>query len=232
VTLVDPTLNVTRVDDGELILDGAGLADQFFRLDPSSVGVGAYDSLAGHGNADRIETIDIEALNRTMRARSSHASWVELTSSPLPWLSAIPEDLDLIETDGQLWVTSRADRLVGAAIRSTVGPGRGVSVATKMLHLKRPRLFPVLDGLVAQLLGRPITTEDHAKRADQAMSLVLHLRREGRRNADALYAIRNELAKHGVERSLVRVLDAALWLSHPAAGVKGVRRRFEVGLLD
>jgi hypothetical protein len=232
VALADLTLYLTRLDDGELILDGAGLVHQFFKVDRSSVGIGAYDSLAGQGNADRIETIDIEALNRTMRARSSHAHWIELTSGPLPWLSAIPGDLDLIATDEQRWVGSGADPLVRAAIRYTVGSGRGVSVATKMLHLKRPRLFPVLDGLVAELLGRPITARDPAKRADQATSLVLHLRREGRRNADALCAIRNELANHGMERSLVRVLDAALWLSHPAAGVKGVRRRFEVGLVD
>jgi hypothetical protein len=32
-------------------------------------------------------------------------------------------------------------------------PGRDVSVATMMMHSKRPKLFPVLDALVVQSIG-------------------------------------------------------------------------------
>lgn len=36
----------------------------------------------------------------------------------------------------------------------------------------------------------------------------------------------------GYQRSLVRILDAVLWLSHPAAGGPGSRRRFTVDVLS
>jgi hypothetical protein len=35
-----------------------------------------------------IETGDIEALNRTMRARSPHSRWAPITGAPLGWLAA------------------------------------------------------------------------------------------------------------------------------------------------
>ena len=50
--------------------------------------------------------------------------------------------LDLIETDDERWEEAKGGELTSAALEATVGSGRGVSVATKMLHLKRPRLFP------------------------------------------------------------------------------------------
>jgi hypothetical protein len=224
-------LRLARLDGGELVLDGAGLTRVFFTTDPSSVGVGSDDSLAGVGVADRIEVADIQALNRTMRARSPHTSWADLIGSDLPWLRATPLDLDLIDSDPARWADTRGDALVGTAIRSTIGPGRGVSVATKLLHLKRPRLFPLLDALVVQLLGQPNMPDDPELRADHAVRLVLHLRDEGRRNSKALRAIQVRLAAEGCERSLVRILDAALWLSHPAAGGPGAPRRFIVELL-
>jgi hypothetical protein len=62
-------LHIARLDGGELILDGDGLTRVFFATDPSSVGVGSYDSLAGRGSRDRIEVADVVALNRTVRAR-------------------------------------------------------------------------------------------------------------------------------------------------------------------
>lgn len=149
----------------------------------------------------------------------------------LDWLREIPSDLDLIETDDDAWDEARGRELLRTAVRSTLGRGRGVAVATKLLHLKRPRLFPILDAFVAQMLGRPITREDVDGRAEQAGQLIVRLRREGRRNAYVLRTIGNEFAAAGLERSLVRILYAALWLAHPAAGGPGARRRFTVELL-
>jgi hypothetical protein len=229
--VTDHVLRLTRLDGGELVLDGSGLTRLFFGIDPSSVGLGAYDSLSGRGRSDRIEIRDIEALNRTMRARTPHSAWAELIDRNLDWLREIPPDLDLVATDDEVWDAARGEALIRAAIRSTIGRGRGLSVATKLLHLKRPRLFPVLDALVAQLLGQPNVPEDPDIRADQAVRLVLHLRREGRRNRTALQAIQTQLAVDGYERSLVRILDAALWLSHPAAGGPAATRRFTVELM-
>jgi hypothetical protein len=220
----DTTLRVARLDGGELLLDGIGLAEAFFSVDPSSIAEGAYDSHSS--STGMIGTADVFALNRTMRARTPHTRWQILVDAPLPWLGAIPIELDLVDTPEDVWEEIRAPALIEAALLGVVGPGRGVSVTTKMLHLKRPRLFPILDELVLQLLGAGISPDASPEtRALRAAQVVLHLRREGLRNAKALRRINSALAETGLERSLVRILDAVLWLSHPAAG--GVRRTFE-----
>jgi hypothetical protein len=83
-----------------------------------------------------------------------------------------------------------------------------------MLHLKRPWLFPVLDLLVAEMPRSRISpTATAAARAEQATRLLSHLRREGREKFGALEAIQRQLPAIGIERSLVRILDAMLWLS-------------------
>ena len=48
-----------------------------------------------------------------------------------------------------------------------------------MLHLKRPRMFPVLDELVLQMMGVPVPTRADA-RTDAAQYVVAAIRREGR----------------------------------------------------
>ena len=57
------------------------------------------------------------------------------------------------------------------SIDAMLGDHRGLSVATKLLHLKRPGLVPILDSLVVDQLG--------GRRKDGA-SLIEHVRREGR----------------------------------------------------
>jgi hypothetical protein len=222
-------LEIERLDGGRLVLHGAALAYDFFTRDPSSIAVGAYDHVAADSTFDTIETADIETLNRTMRARSPHPAWASVTGIPLPWLRAIPSDFDLIEMTANEWEARAGEQLVHAALRAVVAHGRGVAVATKMLHLKRPRLFPLLDRLVVEMLGARFPEGAAEVRAAQAAQLVTHVRAEGRRNLDALMTIQSQLAALGCERSLVRILDAVMWLSHPAAGVSGPSRRtFEV----
>jgi hypothetical protein len=106
-----------------------------------------------------------------------------------------------------------------------------MAVATKLLHLKRPRLFPMLDRFVAEMLGAGLTNDPKdEQRLDTAVRLTQAIRFEGRRNLDALCKIRDALAAEGTQRSLVRLFDAILWFAHPAAGVAGVQRTIEVRL--
>lgn len=94
-----------------------------------------------------------------------------------------------------------------------------------MLHLKRPRLFPILDRLVVEMFGGTLAEDAQpAVRAQLAANVVLHVREQGMRNIHALREIQSELARLDLARSLVRILDAILWLSHPAAGTSGARR--------
>ena len=220
----ETTLRIGRLDGGTLVIEGAALAEAFFSVDPSSIGVGSYDSLAGKTASDSIEIADIQALNRTMRARTAHDRWAPITGMHLPWLQAIDPGLDLIEADDRTWDDADAGALVVAALTAVIGPGRGASVGTKMLHLKRPRLFPVLDLLVAQMLGAPISEGLPEVRAHHAARLIVHLREQGRNNLGALRSVQSRLAGQDVQRSLVRILDAVLWSSHPAVSFRSAHR--------
>jgi hypothetical protein len=86
------------------------------------------------------------------------------------------------------------------------------AVATKMLYLKRPALMPVLDSLVVAQLGGP-SDESVA----ETVRMIEHVRAEGRANLETLLSIRRLLAARGLERTLVRILDALLWSTHPEA---------------
>jgi Family of unknown function (DUF6308) len=205
-------VSIRRIGAGPALVveDAERLALDFMRMDASSQ-PGGYDDLAGHGERDRITRSDIVAINTTMRARSPHTAWESLITEnrPLPWLAALDPAWDLVELDDEPWQT-RARSAVEVALVAATGPGRGIAVGTKVLHLKRPRMFPVLDRLVLEQLG--------ATESIPAMAVVEHLRAEGRRNLTELRAVQSAVAAH-YERSLVRILDILLWATHPAAGL-------------
>jgi hypothetical protein len=215
-----------------LVLDGFALARGFFAGDPSSASEAVFEGVVGLGNSDRIELEDVMAMNRTMRARSPHKLWTEIIDADAPWLSSLPADLDLIEADDEQWRAVRGDELVAGALAATIGPGRGMAVATKLLHLKRPRLFPMLDRLVAEMLGLGQAADPRVEqRVETAVRLTTTIRSEGRRNLEALSSIRDTLSAEGTHLSLVRLLDAILWFAHPAAaGIAGAPRTIEVRL--
>lgn len=227
----DITLIIERLDGEVLVLDGLALARAFFSSDRSSVGEQSYDALAGHGPRSRIRVEDIRTINKTMRARSQHARWQPLRNRHLHWLAQIDDDLDLIDTDDVAWEDASGERLSRVALARTIGPGRRAPSATKMLHLKRPKFFPILDDLVAQMLGlNPSENLDHEQRVDTAQALVLHIRAQGRAQIAKLRRIQNALADDGMDRPMVRILDAVLWFAHPATGVIDSPRRLTAQL--
>jgi hypothetical protein len=224
------TVAVEREDAETLLLDGLALARAFFTGDPSSQ-PGGYDSRVGLANHDRILVEDIVTVNTTMRARSSHASWHPVLVGDQSWLRSIPFDLDIIEADDAEWEAVNGDALLSAAIAACIHHGIGLASATKVLHLKRPRLVPILDRLVAEMLGlNPPDGPTMAGRVATGQRLTAAVRREGRRNIGALHNIRTALANDGFDRSLVRIFDAIIWYSHPAASVAGAARSICVGL--
>jgi len=226
----DYTLQVRREDGEELVLDGLALARAFFLTDPSAK-LGGYDSLAGLGNPNRIVVEDVIAMNTTMRSRSKHSLWDPVLESDQRWLRAIPPTLDLVEADEDEWARANGDALLAAAIGACIHPGIGLAGATKMLHLKRPRLIPILDQLVAEMIGVVLPASPTVdQRVAVARRLATAIRREGRRNIDVLQRIQAALAADGITRPLIRIFDAILWFSHPAASVTGAKRSITVRL--
>lgn len=223
-------LHVRREDGEGLVLDGLALARAFFSTDPSA-GLGGFDSVAGLGDPNRVVIEDVVAMNTTMRSRSKHSLWEAVLAGDQRWLSAIPPELDLIEADEDEWTAVNGDALLAGAIGGCIQPGIGLAGATKLLHLKRPRLMPMLDQLVVEMMGVSLPASPTAEqRVRIAQQLVTAIRREGRRNLRALQRIQAELARSDTTRSLIRIFDAILWFSHPAASVTGAKRSIEVRL--
>jgi hypothetical protein len=202
------------------VIDAAALARAFF----DGPIVNKAEQVAGTTRRDAITARDIDFLNGLMGARSPRSLWDPLVGKPQPWLRRIDPALDLIETPDRTWRGVDGSGLVRAAVAGCIGPGRNIAVATKLLHLKRPRLFPMLDRFVVELLG-PGERGDADDRAAEAAHLILHLRREGRANLRPLKEIQRGLRTDGLDASLIRILDAVLWLSHPAAGMSSARAR-------
>lgn len=213
---------VSRMDTGpRLVIDEPlELARDFFTLDASSRGPNSFDARAGQGDPDRITEADVRAINTTMRARARHSAWEAEYAAvePLPWLSAIGQDWDLIAFDNDVWKASDCTRIAAAAIKASTGKYRGIGVSTKVLHLKRPRIFPVLDSLVLEQIGA----------TSQSVEAMLdHLRGVGRENIASPKRIQRELADQDIERTLVRIMDGLLWASHPDAGLTPKLGRWE-----
>ena len=212
----DSSIVIRRLDGGPslIVQDASELAYAFFSRDPSSVGLKAYDQRAGHGDPDRITIDDVRAINQTMRARSPHAAWEGLTSAgPLPWLAALDPSWDLVELPGRQWERFQCTALLEAAFAAAIAPRRNLAVATKLLHLKQPALFPILDAFVVESIGG-------LRRAP--VTVLLHLRAEAQRNRPALQQVQATLQEAHVTRTLIRILDALLWSSHPGAGIAGL----------
>jgi hypothetical protein len=204
---------IRRLDGGPSLIveDASSLAYAFFSRDPSSTGPDSFDERAGHGDRERITSDDIRAINQTMRARSPHTAWEVLTGAgPLPWLSALDPTWDLVRLRDHEWERFGCTALLEAAFAATIAPYRNLAVGTKVLHFKRPSLFPVLDLLVVQQLGGV---------GQLPIRLLLHLRAEAQRNRLALEQIQTELQQAHITRTLIRIWDALIWSSHPGAGI-------------
>lgn len=206
----------------ELVVDDpVGTVTRFFAEDPSSAGPRSYDAYvtSGRSPANRIVSDDITAINTTMRARSSHADWELILARPsLPELAAVQSDWDIFETSTAEWRRGAVPTKLAALFDVVTGPGIGISRATKVLHIKRPRLIPVCDSYVLRLMGIP------GDNSGSAVALIEHLRslRAGLR--PVLSRLQGDLRRRGCERTLLRIADALIWSSYPDTWLARSRR--------
>ena len=209
-------------DAPRLVIEGAQwLAETFFRRDPSAVGANSYDTWidktqADPGCRDRVIDGDVTAVNATMAARTSHAAWAEVISSTdWSWLETIDPRWDLFETpEADVDWATVAGRLA-AAFDATKRPGLGFAVVTKVLHIKRPRLVPVMDSVVIDQIGARVSVD-----VATWVAAIGQVRAVGRSNLNELRAVCDHLREKGIaDRSLVRILDALLWVSSPGSGL-------------
>ena len=126
------------------------------------------------------------------------------------WLRNIPFKLDITQAEEKDWVTANGDALLSQAIAACIHPGIGLTSATKVLHLKRPYLVPILDRFVAEMMGVNLPDNPSvAQRVAIGQRLAAAIRREGRRNIQVLRRIQEELISEGIERTLIRISTAS-----------------------
>ena len=206
------TLRISRVDGVTYSISGADrLLAEFFEYSRSAR-EGKFDDRANepvmwNASPDSYSRADIHAMNSAMGTHFSpkHAQDL-LIDHDLPWLAALGERPDLILCSTEAW--RRLEPLAAEAIKALWGLHRNRAVVTKLLHLKRPGLFPIIDKFVAWALASPLPGSP-----EDVMRLLIRIREIGRENLKELRSLRSDLCpSHGrYQRSFVRLLEVALW---------------------
>jgi hypothetical protein len=132
-------------------------------------------------------------------------------------IDALPADLDLIEMDNATWggIRPHVEEALSSFVPQALGSGRGLTTAMKILYMKRPRLIPPTDPYTRAMLGvRLRATPTHEQSVSAGMLAIDVMRREGRRNHEALGTVGEVLRGKGLERSPVRILDGVLWITY------------------
>lgn len=222
-------IDISRDQGGQLLIqDAERLALAFFQNDISSLGAISYDECARTTKPyEPFADHDIPPIQTGMRLRRlKGATWDWLLhESPIEFLTDCDPSWDLAELDGEAWHTARDAML--AALDDFIGANRGPAVATKFLHFKRCSLFPILDSVVVEMTGLripaltssrdPATIERNRQaRVEATLFACERLREHALANLEALWEIQDMLGEQGIDRPLVRILDALLWSIHPA----------------
>lgn len=129
-------------------------------------------------------------------------------------LERIPADRELRDAgDDEIGPGSPADEL-WSSIR---GCGVGRVTTSKLLARKRPRLLPVIDTVVKEVLGHPA-------KASFWLTLRAHLTADDGRLADRLVAIRDQAGLSDI--SMIRCFDVIVWMIGKRDGVGDTRGRY------
>ena len=155
----------------------------------------------------RIVRDDVHMINHAMGARSPQGDWRGLIRrNPLPQLVAVDPSWDAVLMTNEEWQHQRVEERVEALLNAvTRRPGIGPARASKVLHLKRPALIPVCDSRLLRVLGVAQTQDD------AILTVLRHLRGEGRRLEVQLKVLQERLAGEGLQRPLIRILEVLVW---------------------
>ena len=114
-------------------------------------------------------------------------------------LAAVPHDLDLVNASNEH--LQRGQRLWTLIRAAGVGP----VTTSKLLARKRPRMLPVIDTVVKDVLNHP-------RRGDFYRTLQHHLAADGHALHRHLETVR-ERADIGSDISVIRCFDVIVWLT-------------------
>jgi hypothetical protein len=174
--------------------------------------------------SDEITTADVDAALRIARIRAVKPADIKRA---VRRKKAVAAALHKIEFRADLFAMDEAEtlELVGGPLRELLTSlaevkGVDVAVASKILHLKRPALVPILDRYIYTFYSYIYHAGKKARNVETAVRLLREMRADGMRNLNVLYGLAermNEAANKklppglGVALTPARVLDRVIW---------------------
>ena len=171
---------------------------------------GGYDD--HHNVSDIVSREDIEAANNLYAYLDSLDRERILRNPRIPSLLATVKDVDLGSLTDEDWEGVKA--LVSPLFSEFLSiPNVKLAKATKILHLKRPHLFPILDSFVVKFLSGNDTTNLYS--VDEWLQIGLSaletVRADIVRNRDAFGELQGRLSDLPSPLTIVRLYDILCW---------------------
>lgn len=177
-------------------------------------GYKAYDvdGRLAEPNPTVISEEQIKAVNTGMLARTSYRAWERFLGRPIPELSDIPVNVDLILSPEED-VRSTIEKVRACYRVITAQKGITDMAASKVLYLKRPTLVAISDSYSRRRLHVPDrATAQRDWLAERGTRVLERARSFGRDNLETLQALQSYIGKQfDAEISLVRIIDIVLW---------------------
>ena len=201
---------------------GIRLRDDVFFSDPESrireyCEIEVYDGYDDRHTVDNVITkADIESANRLFaminqydKTESRRLLAQSGTLSPL--IAEIPTTPIYGYTD-EKWSSLRP-KLESLLRKMTSIYGIGVAKATKILHLKRPQLFPVLDSYVVQFLTAK-TVSSSPRDSSLALKTLDVSREIIRTQLDEFTKLQTNMSDLPISLTIVRLFDILCWSTY------------------
>jgi hypothetical protein len=165
-----------------------------------------------HSVSDEIKPDDIRAANRLYARVGSVPAEAFITSARVHETLGAVQDEELDAIPDSRWAETRTAiaELFGAAIELR---GIGLAVASKVLHLKRPHLIPILDSFVVRLLdGAKLERIDKkGQLVDIGLRTLDIIRSDMHRQQKAFAELQASLCDLPLPLTRVRLFDILCW---------------------
>lgn len=156
----------------------------------------------------------LNATNAAMRARTSRKAWEPFIDCHIAELEAISPDVDLIDSAQNDYDRAK-ESLRQCYEKITSVSGITDMAASKVLHLKRPKLVAISDRYVRKLLQiADPSSSDYPSRsvyATRGLAVADAVRYLGRANENSLLFFQESLPKD-LKLTKARMLDILLWV--------------------
>jgi len=163
-----------------------------------------------HSVDNEITQRDIRVANKLFARIGDNVAQKIVNNNFLRTKLAVVEDKELSSVNG--WDIKRRNISLLLSEFCNIA-GVGLAVATKILHLKRPHLLPILDSFVIELLyGIKIQDiYDKSKLCSIGMQAIDDIRKDLQNNSAAFTLLQSKLTDLPIPLTTVRLYDILIW---------------------